>query len=31
VWHRAASRERQQEAERRTRLVTAELEREVPL
>jgi hypothetical protein len=31
AWHRAASRERQQEAERRTRLVTAELEREVPL
>jgi hypothetical protein len=31
AWHRAASRERQQEIERRTRLATAELEREVPL
>jgi len=31
VWHRAASRERQQEIDRRTRLATAELEREVPL
>ncbi|MDH3201593.1 MAG: hypothetical protein OEM15_11935 [Myxococcales bacterium] len=31
TWHRAAARERQKEIERRTRLVTAELEREVPL
>jgi len=31
AWHRAASRERQQEIERRTRLATAELEREVQL
>jgi len=31
AWHRAAARERQQEIERRTRLATAELEREVQL
>jgi hypothetical protein len=31
AWHRAASRERRQEIERRTRLATAELEREIQL
>ena len=31
TWHHTASRERQQEIERRTRLATAELAREVPL
>jgi hypothetical protein len=31
AWHRAASRERQQEIERRTRLATVELEREIQL